>query len=135
MQTETIQPQAMQTPPAQKPHSLIASDRVEGTVVRRSDGSKIGVIVRVMIDKISGKVAYAVLHFGGFLGMGGRYLPVPWERMTYNPALMAYEINLSDEELAKAPSYAADSDFDWGDREREGEIHSYYRVPPYWLGI
>lgn len=134
MQTETIQAQAMQTPPVQ-PHSLIASDRVEGTAVRRSDGSKIGVIVRLMIDKITGKVAYAVLHFGGFLGMGGRYLPVPWERMTYNPALMAYEINLSDEELAKAPSYAADSDFDWGDREREGEIHSYYRVPPYWLGI
>ena len=115
-----------------KPHTLIASDRVEGTIVRRSDGGKIGVIERVMIDKASGQVAYAVLHLGGFLGVGGRYLPVPWQRMTYNPVLFAYEINLSDEELAKAPS-ESDADFDWGDRE--SEINSYYRAPPYWIGI
>ena len=48
------------------------------------------------------------------------------------PCFFAYEINLSDEELAKAPS-EADADFDWGDRE--SEINSYYRAPPYWIGI
>jgi hypothetical protein len=51
-------------------HSLIASDRVEGTPVRRSSGEKIGTIERLMIDKLSGNVAYAVLSFGGFLGIG-----------------------------------------------------------------
>ena len=51
-------------------HNLIASDRVEGTVVCRSGGEKIGVIQRLMIDKVSGKVAYAIPKFGGFLGVG-----------------------------------------------------------------
>ena len=62
-------------------HRLIASDRVEGTPVRRPDGEKIGSVQRVMIDKISGHVEYAVLKFGGFLGMGEKHLAVPWERL------------------------------------------------------
>src|SRR5215510_10239407 len=61
-------------------HSLIPSDRVEGTAVRRSNGEKVGEIKRVMIDKVSGKVAYAVMRFGGFLGMGEKYHPLPWTR-------------------------------------------------------
>ena len=67
-----------------KPHQLIASDRIEGTAVRRPNGDKIGHIERLMIDKISGKVSYAILSFGGFLGMGTRLLPLPWARLTYN---------------------------------------------------
>ena len=59
-----------------KPHNLIASDRVEGTAVRRSNGDKIGHIERLMIDKITGKVSYAILSFGGFLGMGEHYVAV-----------------------------------------------------------
>src|SRR5260370_899977 len=65
MQTDTSAPQS---------HSLIASDRVEGTPVRRSSGEKIGTIERLMIDKLSGNVAYAVLSFGGFLGMGQKHV-------------------------------------------------------------
>jgi PRC-barrel domain protein len=61
-------------------HSLIASDRVEGTPVRRSGGEKIGTVERHMIDKLSGNVAYAVLSFGGFLGMEQKHLPIPWAR-------------------------------------------------------
>ena len=53
-----------------KPHQLIASDRVEGTAVRRPNGDMIGHIERLMIDKVSGKVSYAILSFGGFLGIG-----------------------------------------------------------------
>ncbi|MBI4275715.1 MAG: PRC-barrel domain-containing protein [Rhizobiales bacterium] len=127
MQTETITQTA-----ERKPHSLVASDRVEGTPVRRADGTKVGTIKRLMIDKISGKVAYAVLEFGGFIGMGAKHIPVPWERMRYNAALMGYEMNVTAEELAKAPSYEADKDFDWGDRSGELDIHAYYRATPYW---
>jgi hypothetical protein len=124
----------MQSETMAKPatHSLIGSDRVEGTAVRRSDGDKIGTIQRLMIDKISGNVAYAVLSFGGFLGLGEKHLPVPWASLRYNRSLEAYEVDLSDDELGKAPSYAADKEFDWGDRAREVELHSYYKVPPYW---
>jgi hypothetical protein len=124
----------MQTATMHSParHSLIASDRVEGTPVRRSDGEKIGAIERVMIDKLSGNVAYAVLSFGGFLGMGGKHLPVPWASLKYNPTLEAYELNVNEQDLANAPSYAKDADFDWGNRERERALHAHYRVPPYW---
>ena len=64
--------------------SLIGSDKVEGTAVYGADHEKIGSIERVMIDKISGKVAYAVLSFGGFLGMGEDYYPVPWATLKYD---------------------------------------------------
>src|SRR5207253_6306421 len=79
MQTDALQP----IPSTLQPHSLVASDRVEGTPVRRSDGSKVGTIKRLMIDKHSGSVAYAVLSFGGFLGVGRKHLPIPWARLNY----------------------------------------------------
>ena len=82
-----------------KPHQLIASDRVEGTAVRRPNGDKIGHIERLMIDKISGKVSYAILGFGGFLGMGTNLLPLPWARLSYNTRFEAYELDIDDEEL------------------------------------
>jgi hypothetical protein len=115
-----------------RPHDLIASDRVEGTPVRRSNGEKIGTIERLMIDKISGSVAYAVLSFGGFLGMAQKHAPIPWARLSYDPALAAYHLDITDEELRSAPGLPPGQEFDWGDRSREVEIHNYYRVPPYW---
>ena len=115
MQTQP-QTQATFTMPA-KVHRLIASDRVERTTVRRSDGTKIGIIERLMIDKVNGKVAYAVLSFGGFMGIGVKHIPVPWDRMKYAVGLDAYEINLSDEELSRVPSFEGDDDFDWGHRD------------------
>lgn len=118
--------------PETKPHALIASDRVEGTVVRRPNGEKIGSIERLMIDKLSGKVVYAVLSFGGFLRIGEKHLPIPWERLKYDPSIEAYAIDISDDELAKAPSYAADKEFDWGDRSREQQLHDFYKARPYW---
>jgi hypothetical protein len=115
-----------------KTHNLIASDRVEGTPVRRSNGEKIGSIQRVMIDKLSGNVAYAVLSFGGFLGMGRKHLPIPWVRLKYGLAEEAYLLDLSDEEIRAAPSYEAGKEFDWGDRSQEIVIHSYYKASHYW---
>jgi len=79
--------------------SLIGSDKVEGTALYRADGAKIGRIERVMIDKISGKVGYAVMSFGGFMGIGENYYPRPWSALTYNPRLNGYEVNVSDEQL------------------------------------
>ena len=73
---------------------LIGSDKVEGTPVYRPDGKRAGQIERVMIDKLSGKVAYAVMSFGGFLGIGEDYYPLPWSLLTYNPALGGYEVNI-----------------------------------------
>ncbi len=114
-----------------RPHPLIASDRVEGTTVRRPNGERLGHIERLMIDKVTGRVSYAVLSFGGFLGMGSNFLPLPWARLRYDPKSEAYELDIDQDELLRAPSFRADKDFDWGDRSQEAELHRYYGIPPY----
>ncbi|MEA2971209.1 MAG: hypothetical protein QOE78_4470 [Alphaproteobacteria bacterium] len=76
--------------------SLIGSDKVEGTPVYRSNGDRVGQVERVMIDKLSGKVAYVVMSFGGFLGIGEDYYPLPWPLLTYNPRLEGYEVNVGE---------------------------------------
>src|SRR5690242_15216974 len=108
-QVSESQPSQAQTSQAQtsQAHSLIASDRVEGTPVRRTSGEKIGTIERLMIDKLTGNVAYAVLSFGGFIGIGQKHAPIPWARLTYDRMLGAYHLDLSDEDLRQAPSVAA----------------------------
>ena len=115
--------------------NLIGSDKVEGTAVYGADKQKIGSIERVMIDKISGKVSYAVLSFGGFLGIGANLVPLPWTRMTFSRELDAYQLDITDEELRRAPSFLDNADFDWGDRALEEDVHRYFGVPPYWGGF
>jgi hypothetical protein len=111
---------------------LIGSDKVEGTAVRRSNGDKIGTIERVMIDKRSGKVAYAVMSFGGFLGIGDEYRALPWSVLRYNDDLDAYELNVTEAQLKGAPSPARGWDTGTVDRGWERNIHDYYRASPYW---
>jgi hypothetical protein len=111
--------------------SLIGSDKVEGTAVYGADEKKIGKTERVMIDKISGKVAYAVLSFGGFMGMGEDYYPVPWSMLKYDTKLGGYRVNLTKDQLEKAPKYSKSTDWNWN-RENERRVHDYYMVPPYW---
>jgi hypothetical protein len=132
--TMNVQMSKVHTPQviAPKPHTLIASDRVEGTPVRRPNGEKIGTVQRLMIDKVSGNVAYAVLSFGGFLGMGRKHLPIPWARLKYDLAQEACLVDMTDEERSHAPDYEADAEFDWGDRSQEIVMRTYYRSPHYW---
>lgn len=127
-------------------HNLIASDRVEGTPVRRSDGEKVGTIERVMIDKRSGKVAYAVMSFGGFMGMGEGHHTLPWSVLKYNTSLDAYELNLTEEQLRGAPQHSGQASSGSGqasqggqaardpsfDRDWEEHVHRYYNATPYW---
>jgi hypothetical protein len=67
--------------------------------------------------------------------MGSSLLPLPWARLAYNKKFGAYELDIEDEELKRAPSFRADEDFDWGDRSQERELHRYYGIPPYWGGV
>ena len=106
--------------------NLIGSDKVEGTPVRRSDGERVGQIERIMIDKLSGKVAYAVMSFGGFLGMGEDYYPLPWSVLKYNPTLGGYEISVTEQQLKNAPKYSRHDSWDWADRARTEKVSHYY---------
>ena len=130
----TAAPRAMaDTAHTKLTHDLIESDRVEGTNVYRSDGTKIGSIERVMIDKYSGQVAYAVMSFGGFLGIGEKYHPLPWGILTCHRGQAGYVVDLDKRQLEAAPSYGASETPDYDDRAWGREVHEYYRVPPYWM--
>ncbi len=111
---------------------LIESDRVEGTAVYDQNGNHIGTIKRLMIEKISGKVAYAVMSFGGFLGVGEGEHTIPWGSLHYDTSLGGYRTNITEEQLRGAPTFSRDRDYDWTDRERERGLHDYYGVPYYW---
>ena len=111
---------------------LISSDRVEGTPVYRSNGEQVGTIDQLMIEKLSGKVAYAVMSFGGFLGIGEDYHPLPWSLLTYNPKLGGYEVNVSEDQLKAAPKYGRNENWDWSDRQRDEAVNKYYQTAPYW---
>ena len=108
--------------------SLIGSDKVEATPVYRSNGERVGQIERVMIDKLNGKVAYAVMSFGGFMGIGEDYYPLPWSLLTYNPRLEGYEVNIGEQQLKGAPKYSKHETWDWSDRARGQKVYDYYGV-------
>ena len=109
--------------------SLIGSDKVEGTAVYDADDRNIGSVQRVMLDKISGKVAYAVISFGGFLGMGEDYYPMPWANLKYDTALCGYRIAVTEDALKGAPKYNRNTDWDWSDRATDRSVYDYYRTP------
>lgn len=113
--------------------SLIAADRVEGTSVYNRAGESLGTIDEVMIDKITGKVAYAVMSFGGFLGMGERHHPLPWGVLKYDTNLGGYVVDLDKDTLKNAPSYGKDETYDYEQRQSAQKLHDYYRIPPYWV--
>jgi len=111
---------------------LIESDRVEGTYVYDPNGSHVGTIKRLMIEKISGKVAYAVMSFGGFLGMGADEHTIPWNKLNYDTSLGGYRTDITEEQLRGAPTFYRDRDYDWSDRDRERDLHDYWGSRPYW---
>lgn len=108
-------------------YSLIASDKVEGTAVYGPDGDKIGSIANVMIDKRSGKVAYAVLTFGGFLGMGNDYYPLPWASLKYDETLGGYLVSITRQQLETAPKFRDEDSWDWSNRQTLGSIDRHYK--------
>jgi hypothetical protein len=109
--------------------NLIGSDKVEGTAVYGADEAKIGSIERVMIDKLSGKVSYAVLGFGGFLGIGNDHYPLPWASLKYDTNLGGYRTAVTEDQLRDAPKYSSENEWSWSDESRTRGINDYYGVP------
>jgi len=118
--------------PAGSRHSLIASDRVVGTEVRRPDGSKVGRIERLMLDKATGRVAYAVMSFGGFLGLGEDYYTLPWGTLRFDPDIDAYVVDITEAQLRAAPERSPEGGDPTDEREWEEHVHRYYNAAPYW---
>jgi PRC-barrel domain len=109
--------------------NLISSEDVQGTAVYGPGDEKVGDIDHLMIEKISGRVAYAVMSFGGFLGLGHSHYPIPWSALKYDTALQGYRTGITESQLKDAPQFSDDS---WGDRGWETRLHQHYGAPYYW---
>ena len=103
---------------------LIASDKVEGTRVYSRDGERLGTIRNFMVDKRSGHVEYAVLEFGGVLGIGSEFYPLPWSLLTYDEGQGGYVVDLDKNKLEGAPRYR-DRDPTW-DEIYGRQVYGYY---------
>ena len=116
----------------QETTSLISSEMVAGTTVYNTGDEEIGSIHDIMLDKKSGNVAYAVMSFGGFLGMGEKYHPLPWSLLKYDTYKGGYVVNLDKQQLQNAPSYDRGSSFNWTP-DYGRKVDSYYGTPSYWM--
>ena len=122
---------AEQDIPRDETMTLIASDKVEGTPVFDQDGEKLGSIHNFMVDKQNGRVEYAVLSFGGMLGMGTDYYPLPWESLTYDTDRRGYVVDIDKDTLKNAPHYGADDEPAY-DAAYEKSVYGHYGLsyPP-----
>lgn len=112
--------------------TLIPADKVNGTNVFNLAGEKLGNVEDIMIDKVSGRAIYAVMSFGGFLGMGEKHHPLPWATLSYDEKKHGYVINLDKRQLTDAPNFDRASQFRWTP-DYGRKVDSYYKVPSYWM--
>jgi sporulation protein YlmC with PRC-barrel domain len=110
-------------------HRLISSEDVKGTSVFATDGTQVGDISHLLIDKVSGRVAYVLIRFGGFLGLGHSQYPVPWPALKYDVNLAGYVTGITEQQLSDAPAFGEEV---WGNRSREAAVHKHYGVANYW---
>ena len=115
------------TPSTTTTNDIISSERVEGTSVYNNQGDKLGSIDNLMIDKHSGQVRYAVLEFGGFLGMGTDRYPLPWSMLKYDTTRDGYVVPLDKAKLEGAPRYENEKIPEYTSEYNRG-VNSYYGV-------
>jgi hypothetical protein len=112
-------------------HPVIESDRVEGTAVFNQQGRQIGTIKRLLIEKVSGRVLYVDVTFGGFLGIGVHHRTVPWDKLSYARDLEGYRTDITKEQVQGAPSFCGEGDDEvWPDRKRQQEMRDYWHDYP-----
>ncbi|HEX3571191.1 MAG TPA: PRC-barrel domain-containing protein [Acidobacteriaceae bacterium] len=116
-----------------QPSSLIASDNVEGMPVYDLHGKRIGKVERLMIDKLTGQIAYAVLSFGGFLGIGEDHYPIPWSMLTSNEKPDGFQVDITEEELKNAPKIEPGENWEQATRARNQDVYDYWEVRYYWI--
>lgn len=112
--------------------SAIRAKKVIGTNVKDTSGSTIGKVEDIMLDKGSSNIMYAVVGFGGFLGMGEKYHPVPWTQLKYDEGESAYVVPYTKDQLQAAPADSLEAlTRDDGTTYRD-RAYDYYRVERYW---
>lgn len=113
-------------------HTVIGSDRVEGTTVYGKNGDKIGSVRRIMIDKTTGQARDVEVSVGAFLGIGGDLHSLPWEKLEYDTDLGGYKLDVTEEQLRNAPTYSENDRDQQLDRDYQARVYSYWVATPYW---
>lgn len=111
--------------------NLINADKVQGTNVYNMNGDKLGSIEDLVLDKIEGRVQYAVLSFGGFMGMGDKHYPLPWSSLKYDTPKGGYMINMGKKQLENAPAYKPEEQIEWTP-DYGRKVDAYYKQPGGW---
>jgi sporulation protein YlmC with PRC-barrel domain len=123
-----------QTEHVRETHDMISAEKVIGTTVYNASGDDLGTIHDLMLDKRGGRVAYAVMSFGGFLGIGEKYHPLPWHVLTYDEDKGGYNVDLTEEQLRGAPAYTESELEQWGrtsgEPDRVGAYYGSLGYPP-----
>jgi len=112
--------------------TLLSANTLIGTRVKNPEGADLGNIEELMIDLASGRIRYAVLSFGGFLGIGDKLFAVPWEALEISPSEDVFVLDARRETLKSAPGFDKNHWPDMADPMWESKVHSHYGVTPYW---
>ena len=111
----------------------IKTSNIIGTNVVSPKNEDLGKVEEVVIDVFNGRIAYLILSFGGFLGMGGKLYAVPWKALHYDNELGVYVLNLAKEQIERAPGFEKETWPEFTDERWNRNVHSYYELPPFWM--
>jgi sporulation protein YlmC with PRC-barrel domain len=112
--------------------SAIRAKKVIGTDVKDATGHSIGKVEDIVLDKLSSNIMFAIVGFGGFLGIGEKYHPVPWSTLDYDESEGGYIVNLSKDELKAAPAYSMEELTQGDGTQFRDRVYDYYEVSRYW---
>lgn len=112
--------------------SAIRASTVIGTSVHDSSGRKIGEIEDVMLDKLSSNIMFAVVSFGGFLGIAEKFHPIPWSSLKYDKSKDSYVVDFTKEQLEAAPAGSIEELTRDDGQDYRNRAYDYYKAPRYW---
>ena len=111
---------------------IMSADTLQGDKVVNSQGEDLGDIETIMLDVPKGRIAYAVLSFGGLMGLGSKFFAIPWEALTLDADRECFVLDIDKERLKDAPGFDEDHWPEMGDLQWATHVHSYYNSRPYW---
>lgn len=117
---------------ARHPHTVLSAGSMKGDKVQNAKGEDLGDVEEIMIDVSSGRIAYAVLSFGGFLGMGDKLFAIPWEALRLDKENKRFILDVDKETLEAAPGFDKDNWPQFADRNWGAGIYEHYGYDPYW---
>ena len=111
---------------------IMAADTLEGNDVKNREGESLGEIEHIMLDVLTGRVAYAVMSFGGFLGVGEKLFAIPWSALTLDTVDKCFVLNVDKERLKTAPGFDKDHWPSMAAEKWARDVHAFYKSRPYW---